>query len=593
MLSLFKNLKKRDLFILLVCAGLIVLQVWLELKMPDYTAKLTTIVQSGTKTGTASMDDVWKNGALMLACAGGSLVSAVLCSVLISRVASSFSKTLREKLFAKISTFSIAEMKRFSVSSLITRTTNDVMQMQNFTAMGIQLLIKAPVMAIWAICKISATNLQWTLAVVISVAVIVVCVIVLVSVALPRFRKIQRLTDEINNVTRESVSGVRVVRAFNAEDYQENKFENVNDKITKNHLFTSRAMGLMSPVMTLIMNGLTLAIYFIGALLINEIVFKGDITALIIERGEVVGQMTAFTQYAMQVVMSFMMLIIIFIILPRTAVSGNRIAEVLKTSPSIVGADKPVQTEKSGEIEFRDVSFTYEDADNKEMALSNISFKVKKGETLAIIGATGSAKSTLINLIPRFYDVTSGEVLVDGINVKDYPEIQLRDKISYASQKAVLFKGTIKDNIVYGSEIIDNDKIEKALEISQADFVNDLEKRLEAPVAQGGTNFSGGQKQRLSIARAIYKDAEIIIFDDTFSALDYKTDMLVRKSIKENLKDKIVIIVAQRIGTIKEADKILVLDEGKIVGQGKHEGLLKNCPLYKEIALSQLSKEEL
>lgn len=593
MLSLFKNLKKRDLFILLVCAGLIVLQVWLELKMPDYTAKLTTIVQSGTKTGTASMDDVWKNGALMLACAGGSLVSAVLCSVLISRVASSFSKTLREKLFAKISTFSIAEMKRFSVSSLITRTTNDVMQMQNFTAMGIQLLIKAPVMAIWAICKISATNLQWTLAVVISVAVIVVCVIVLVSVALPRFRKIQRLTDEINNVTRESVSGVRVVRAFNAEDYQENKFENVNDKITKNHLFTSRAMGLMSPVMTLIMNGLTLAIYFIGALLINEIVFKGDITALIIERGEVVGQMTAFTQYAMQVVMSFMMLIIIFIILPRTAVSGNRIAEVLKTSPSIVGADKPVQTEKSGEIKFRDVSFTYEDANNKEMALSNISFKVKKGETLAIIGATGSAKSTLINLIPRFYDVTSGEVLVDGINVKDYPEIQLRDKISYASQKAVLFKGTIKDNIVYGSEIIDNDKIEKALEISQADFVNDLEKRLEAPVAQGGTNFSGGQKQRLSIARAIYKDAEIIIFDDTFSALDYKTDMLVRKSIKENLKDKTVIIVAQRIGTIKEADKILVLDEGKIVGQGKHEELLKNCPLYKEIALSQLSKEEL
>ena len=586
MFGLFKNLKKSDWVLLTISIALIVLQVWFELKMPEYTAKLTTIVQSENSV----MKEVWKNGALMVACAGGSLISAVICTVLISRVASSFSMTLREKLYDKISTFSNAEMKKFSIPSLITRTTNDVMQMQNFMAMGVQLLIKSPIMAIWAICKISATNINWTLATIVAVVIIVISICVLVGICLPKFRKIQKLTDDINNVTRENVSGVRVIRAFNAETYQEDKFEKVNNDMTSNHLFTSRAMGLMSPIMFLVMHGLTLAIYWIGAILINNIVLSNmaDMTARI----ELVGNMTAFTQYAMQVVMSFMMLIMIFIILPRTMVSGNRIAEVLKTEPSIVGKTSTVKTKKQGEIEFKNVSFSYTDSDNKKLTIKDISFKVEKGQTLAIIGATGSAKTTLINLIPRFYDTTHGEVLVDGVNVKDYPEEQLRDKIAIASQKAVLFKGTVKENIIYGSELVDEERINKVLEISQSNFVSELEKGVNAEVAQGGTNFSGGQKQRLSIARALYKDAEIIIFDDTFSALDYKTDMLVRKAIKDNLNSTII-IVAQRIGTIKDADQILVLEEGEIVGLGTHKELLKNCKVYQEIALSQLSKEEL
>lgn len=587
MLSLLKYLKKKDWLLLVISVGLIVVQVWLELKMPDYTSNLTTIVQSEN----AVMSEVWKNGGLMLACAAGSLCAAIFCSVLISRMASSFSKTLREKLFNKISDFSDAEMKKFSVPSLITRTTNDVMQIQNFMAMGVQLLFKAPIMAIWAICKISATNIQWTTAVLISVAVVVVCVSILIGICFPRFRKIQKLTDDINNVTRENVSGVRVVRAFNAEEYQENKFEKVNKEITKNNLFTSRAMGVMMPIMTLVMNGLTLAIYWIGALLINDIALTGK--EAVAERVVVISNMAAFTQYAMQVIMAFMMLILIFIILPRTMVSGNRISEVFKTNPSIKNGGMQYPTARSGEIEFRNVSFKYPDSGENEKALSNISFKVNKGETLAIIGATGSSKTTLINLIPRFYDATEGEVFVDGVNVKDYNEKDLREKISIASQKAVLFKGTIKDNITYGSDGFDADKVNKVISISQSAFIPKLKDGIESEVAQGGTNFSGGQKQRISIARTVYKDSEIMIFDDTFSALDYKTDMLVRKAINKNLKDKTIIIVAQRIGTIKDADKILVLDEGKIVGEGTHKELLSNCKVYKEIALSQLSKEEL
>ncbi len=589
MISLFKNLKKKDWCLIAITIALIVLQVWLELKMPDYTKGLTTIVQSGT----ANMSEVWKNGGLMLACAGGSLVSAIICSILISNVASSFSRTLREQLFNKISGFSNAEMKKFSVPSLITRTTNDVMQMQNFMAMGIQLLFKAPIMAIWAICKISATNIKWTTAVIISVAIIVVCIGILVGICLPRFKKIQKLTDDINSVTRENVSGVRVVRAFNAENYQEQKFEKVNNEITKNHLLTSRTMGIMSPIMTLVMNGLMLSIYWIGAILVNNISLSGNPELAIAQRIATVGNMAAFTQYAMQVVMSFMMLIMIFIILPRTIISGNRILEVLKTNSYIINGDFKDKTKTCGEIEFKNVSFSYPDSDGNEKALTDISFNINKGETLAIIGPTGSAKTTLINLIPRFYDVTDGEVFVDGINVKDYDEEILRDKVSIASQKAVMFKGSIKENIAFGYDEIDENKINKALEISNSNFVFDLEKGLDSEVAQSGTNFSGGQKQRLSIARALYKDAEIIIFDDTFSALDYKTDMLVRKSIKENLSDKTIIIVAQRIGTIKDADKIIVLDEGKIAGIGTHTELLASCELYKEIALSQLSKEEL
>lgn len=587
MINLFKYIKKKDWFFIIIAIGFIVVQVWLELKMPDYTKELTKIVQSGTNT----MTEVWKNGGMMLLCAAGSMVSAIICSYFISQVASSFSMTLREELFKRITSFSNVEMNQFSTPSLITRTTNDVVQMQNFMAMGVQLLFKAPIMAIWAICKISATDVRWTLATIICVFIIVICVGILIALCLPRFKKIQRLTDELNDRTRENISGVRVVRAFNAEAYQTQKFENVNDTITKTNLFTSKAMGLLSPIMNVCMNGLMIAIYFIGAILINAIT-SNDFNNVVLERVNVIGNMTAFSQYAIQVVMAFMMLIMIFIILPRTIVSGNRIYEVLKTKPSITDGKQENSLEKEGgEVEFRNVSFSY----NKDSlpTISNISFHVKKGETLAIIGATGSGKSTIIHLIPRFYDATSGEVLVNGINVLDYKVKDLRNLVAIASQKAALFKGTIKDNITYGSSTIDQERMDMALDIAKADFVKDLEQGVDSMVAQGGSNFSGGQKQRISIARAVYKNAPIIIFDDTFSALDYKTDMLVRKKIKENLKDTTVIIIAQRIGTIMNADKIVVLDEGKIVGMGTHEQLLQSCNIYQEIALSQLSKEEL
>lgn len=587
MINLFKYIKKKDWFFIIIAIGFIVVQVWLELKMPDYTKELTKIVQSGTNT----MTEVWKNGGMMLLCAAGSMVSAIICSYFISQVASSFSMTLREELFKRITSFSNVEMNQFSTPSLITRTTNDVVQMQNFMAMGVQLLFKAPIMAIWAICKISATDVRWTLATIICVFIIVICVGILIALCLPRFKKIQKLTDELNDRTRENISGVRVVRAFNAEAYQTQKFENVNDTITKTNLFTSKAMGLLSPIMNVCMNGLMIAIYFIGAILINAIT-SNDFNNVVLERVNVIGNMTAFSQYAIQVVMAFMMLIMIFIILPRTIVSGNRIYEVLKTKPSITDGKQENSLEKEGgEVEFRNVSFSY----NKDSlpTISNISFHVKKGETFAIIGATGSGKSTIIHLIPRFYDATSGEVLVNGINVLDYKVKDLRNLVAIASQKAALFKGTIKDNITYGSSTIDQERMDMALDIAKADFVKDLEQGVDSMVAQGGSNFSGGQKQRISIARAVYKNAPIIIFDDTFSALDYKTDMLVRKKIKENLKDTTVIIIAQRIGTIMNADKIVVLDEGKIVGMGTHEQLLQSCSIYQEIALSQLSKEEL
>ena len=587
MINLFKYIKKKDWFFIIIAIGFIVVQVWLELKMPDYTKELTKIVQSGTNT----MTEVWKNGGMMLLCAAGSMVSAIICSYFISQVASSFSMTLREELFKRITSFSNVEMNQFLTPSLITRTTNDVVQMQNFMAMGVLLLFKAPIMAIWAICKISATDVRWTLATIICVFIIVICVGILIALCLPRFKKIQKLTDELNDRTRENISGVRVVRAFNAEAYQTQKFENVNDTITKTNLFTSKAMGLLSPIMNVCMNGLMIAIYFIGAILINAIT-SNDFNNVVLERVNVIGNMTAFSQYAIQVVMAFMMLIMIFIILPRTIVSGNRIYEVLKTKPSITDGKQENSLEKEGgEVEFRNVSFSY----NKDSlpTISNISFHVKKGETLAIIGATGSGKSTIIHLIPRFYDATSGEVLVNGINVLDYKVKDLRNLVAIASQKAALFKGTIKDNITYGSSTIDQERMDMALDIAKADFVKDLEQGVDSMVAQGGSNFSGGQKQRISIARAVYKNAPIIIFDDTFSALDYKTDMLVRKKIKENLKDTTVIIIAQRIGTIMNADKIVVLDEGKIVGMGTHEQLLQSCSIYQEIALSQLSKEEL
>ena len=583
MIKILKNLKPRDLCYILICAALVVVQVWLELTMPDYTQKLTLAV-TAEKT---DMNIVWENGGMMLLCAFGSMTAAIICGFFAAQVAANFAKTLREKLFDRIMRFSNAEINKFSTPSLITRTTNDVVQMQMLVAMGLQVMIKAPVMAVWAICKISSTSVEWTTAVFVCVVVIVITITLLVLLAYPKFKAIQKLTDNLNNATRENISGVRVVRAFNAEEYQQEKFGRVNTEITKNHLFTSRIMGIMMPLMTIAMNGLTLAIYWIGAYLVNE-------TSEIAGRAEIIANLTAFTQYALQVVGAFMMLVMIFIILPRTLVSARRINEVLDTGLSIDYKDKTVAKEEKGSIEFKNVSFSYSDSGTP--CLKNISFKINKGETFAVIGATGTGKSTLVNLIPRYYDASSGEVLIDGKNIKDYPEDQLEQIVSIAPQKATLFKGDIKSNITYGckTEIADSDeRINRALEISSSNFVSELNGGIHADVAQGGTNFSGGQKQRLSIARAVFKDSEIVIFDDTFSALDYKTDMLVRKAVREKLAGTTVIIVAQRIGTIKNADKIMVLNDGEIAGLGRHEELLNNCPIYKEIALSQLSEEEL
>lgn len=582
---LFKNLKLRDWVFIVICAALVVVQVWLDLSMPDYTQKLTASVSAGV----ADMEVVKENGSKMLLCAAGSMACAITCGFFAAQVAANIAKTLREKLFFHVMKFSNAEINKFSTPSLITRTTNDVVQVQMLVAMGLQLIIKAPTMAIWAILKISNTSVEWTTAVLICVAIIMVTIGILVLIVYPRFKQIQELTDNLNDKARENISGVRVVRAFNAEQYQEDKFEVVNKAITQNHLFTSRMLGIMMPILTTCMSGLTLAIYWIGAYLINE--------AELVDRATLIGNMTAFTQYALQVVMAFMMLVVIFVLVPRTMVSMNRIGEVLDTETSIKYNVEPVKTTKHGEIEFCNVSFSYNDSASP--CIKNINFKVNSGETFAIIGATGTGKTTLINLIPRFYDATEGEVLINGVNIKDYPEKQIESLVSIAPQKAILFVGDIKSNITYGSSDADasstdvDARIKRALEISRSDFVNELEKGLESEVAQGGTNFSGGQKQRLSIARAVFKDSEIMIFDDTFSALDYKTDMLVRKGLREQLADTTVIIVAQRIGTIKNADKILVLHDGEVVGLGKHEELLKNCSIYKEIALSQLSEEEL
>lgn len=581
MFKLLKNLRTRDYFYILLAVAFIVIQVWLDLTMPDFTAKLTASVSSGGVT----MDDVWRNGGMMLLCALGSMVSAFACGYCTVRVASSLSYNLRGQLFSKVTSFTSVEMKKFSTPSLITRTTNDVNQVQMFIAMGMQMLFKAPIMAVWAICKISASSIEWTIATAVCVGIILVTVITVVSLCLPKFKRIQKLTDNLNSATRESVSGVRVVRAFNAERYQEGKFDNANEALTKSNLFTSRVTGLLMPVVSMCMNGLSLAVYWIGGYLIDK--------APLPEKAILIGDMTSFIQCAMQVVMAFMMLVMIFIILPRAMVSAKRINEVLDTNPCINSGDNAFTSEGAsvGEVEFKNVSFKYFDGSSD--CISDMSFKAKQGETIAIIGATGSGKTTVIDLIPRFYDVTEGEVLVDGVNVKDYKLEDLQEKIAIVSQKAVLFKGDIKSNVTYGANSVDEQKIIESLKMAKADFVFDLEKGIDSDVAQGGTNFSGGQKQRLSIACAIYKDAEVIIFDDSFSALDYKTDMEVRQNIKANLSDKTIIIVAQRIGTIKNADKILVLDEGKVVGEGNHEYLLENCPLYKEIALSQLSKEEL
>lgn len=580
MIRIFKNLTKKDIIYFFICVGLIVLQVWLDLTIPDYTANLTKSIQSADQT------EVWRNGGIMLALAFASMCAAIITGYFCSHIAANFSRTLRNKLYDKISSFSNEEMNRFSTPSLITRTSNDVVNMQMLIALGMQVLVKAPILAIWAICKISSTSIEWTSAVLICVVVLVITIGVVVGLCYPRFKKIQKLTDDLNNAMRESVTGVRVIRAFNAEEYQTDKFNITNESITKNNLFTARLMGLLMPLMTTCMSGLTLAIYWIGAVLVNK--------AEIPERINVIANMTAFTQYALQVVIAFMMLILIFILLPRALVSSRRINEVLATEPSITYPSVGVNKEVRGSIEFKNVSFTY--PNGQSPCLTNINFKIKPGETFAIIGATGSGKSSIVNLIPRFFDVSDGEILLDGVNIKKYQKKEISDNISIATQRAVLFRGDIKSNVTYGAqEKIDdnNPRLQQVLNIAQVDFVKTIKDGIHAEVAQGGTNFSGGQKQRLSIARALYKEAKVVIFDDTFSALDYKTDMLVRQGIKNQMKKTTVIIVAQRIGTVKNADQILVVDKGKMVGIGKHKDLLKRCPIYKEIALSQLKESEL
>ncbi len=584
MIKLLKNLPKRNWLMMLFAIGFVVLQVWLDLTIPDYMADITALVQ----TDGSKMADIMAAGGKMLLCAFGSLAATVVVAIISSRIASDFSAVLRAKLFNKVQGFSMEEIGRFSTASLITRSTNDVTQVQMFVTMGFQVLIKAPILAIWAVCKISAKSWQWTFSTGVAVAVLLIIVGLCVSIALPKFKKLQELTDDINRVTRENIIGINVVRAYNAEKYQENKFETANNNLTKTQLFTSRTMSFMMPGIQLIMSGLPLAIYWIGAYLINKADMMSKITLF--------SDMVTFSSYAMQIVMAFMMMVMVFIILPRASVAAKRINEVLDTEATIEDGDKDIKDSGiRGEIEFKNVNFKYPDAE--DYVLSDISFSVKKGETLAIIGATGCGKSTVINLIPRFYDVTEGEVLVDGVNVKDYKQKELRNKIGYVSQKATLFGGTVKSNIAYGDNgkdgFMESDIVDSVYVAQASEFVEKMGEGYDSYIAQGGGNLSGGQKQRLSIARAVCRHPEIFIFDDSFSALDYRTDRALRSALKKECADATKIIVAQRIGTIRDADKIIVLENGTIAGMGKHDELMKNCEVYRQIAYSQLSKEEL
>ena len=584
MIKLLKNLPKRNWLMMLFAIGFVVLQVWLDLTIPDYMADITALVQ----TDGSKMADIMAAGGKMLLCAFGSLAATVVVAIISSRIASDFSAVLRAKLFNKVQGFSMEEIGRFSTASLITRSTNDVTQVQMFVTMGFQVLIKAPILAIWAVCKISAKSWQWTFSTGVAVAVLLIIVGLCVSIALPKFKKLQELTDDINRVTRENITGINVVRAYNAEKYQESKFETANNNLTKTQLFTSRTMSFMMPGIQLIMSGLPLAIYWIGAYLINKADMMSKITLF--------SDMVTFSSYAMQIVMAFMMMVMVFIILPRASVAAKRINEVLDTEATIEDGDKDIKDSGiRGEIEFKNVNFKYPDAE--DYVLSDISFSVKKGETLAIIGATGCGKSTVINLIPRFYDVTEGEVLVDGVNVKDYKQKELRNKIGYVSQKATLFGGTVKSNIAYGDNgkdgFMESDIVDSVYVAQASEFVEKMGEGYDSYIAQGGGNLSGGQKQRLSIARAVCRLPEIFIFDDSFSALDYRTDRALRSALKKECADATKIIVAQRIGTIRDADKIIVLENGTIAGMGKHDELMKNCEVYRQIAYSQLSKEEL
>lgn len=582
MLKLFKNLNKREVLGIIIAMILIVLQVWFDLTMPDYMSKITRLVQ----TEGSLMSDILIAGGKMLLCALGSLVTSIIVCLFASTIASSFATTIRSKIYSSISSFGMKEMKKFQTSSLITRTTNDVTQVDMVIGMGLQMMAKAPIMAVWAILKILNKGIEWSILTGICVIILLVTVSIILIIVLPRFTIVQKLIDNINGVTRENLTGIRVIRAFNAEKFQVNRFNDVNEKLTNQQLFNQRTFAFMQPVMNLIMNGLTLGIYVIGVNLI--------INTSMVNKLNVFSNMIVFSSYGMQVIMSFLMLAMIFMMVPRAQVSARRINEILNENPSIKDGTFNGVTKEKGTIEFKDVSFKYPDAD--EYLLKNITFKVKKGETVAFIGSTGSGKSTLLNLIPRFYDVTDGSILVDGVDIKDYELNNLYEKIGYVSQKPFMFTGSVIDNVGFGktNKEISEDDIKEAISIAQGkDFVEKMEKGYNSHISRGGTNVSGGQKQRLSIARAIARNPEIYIFDDSFSALDYKTDSLLRKSLKRHTKDATILIVAQRIGTIMDADKIIVLDKGECVGMGTHKELLSSCKTYKEIALSQLSEEEL
>ncbi|WP_395548739.1 MULTISPECIES: ABC transporter ATP-binding protein [unclassified Lacrimispora] len=584
MIRIFKYLKPKEWLMALFSLIFVMVQVWLDLKSPDYMSEITMLVQ----TPGSAMSDIWLAGGKMLLCTLGSLASAVIVGYFAARIAAAFSKRLRSLLFNKVESFSMEEINRFSTDSLITRSTNDITQIQTLITMGLMLIIKAPIMAVWAITKIAGKGFEWSLATGAAVAILVVMIGIIMIFVIPKFKKMQSLTDNMNRVTRENLTGLRVVRAYNAENYQEKKFEEANEELTGTQLYTSRATAIMMPVMNMIMSGLSLSIYWIGAYLINAAQMTDKLTLF--------SNMVVFSSYAMQVVMSFLMLVMIFIMLPRASVSAKRINEVLDTEPTILdGSHTNGLPGLKGEVTFQHVGFKYPDA--ADYVLEDVNFTVKQGETIAFIGSTGSGKSTLINLVPRFFDATEGEILIDGVNIKEYTQEALHNKIGYVPQKAVLFKGSVSSNVAYGDNGdngFSEHEIKKAVAIAQGtDFVERMEGGYEADIAQGGTNVSGGQKQRLAIARAVCRKPEIYIFDDSFSALDYKTDRILRNVLKKETAGVTSMIVAQRIGTIMDADQIIVLDEGRVVGKGKHKDLLQDCEVYRQIAMSQLSEEEL